>query len=93
MSRRWRGVGQRRGEFFPVHRPTQVAQGAWRWFADTAADPQLTDALAAEQVVPQLTGAQVQNVVLRLRVQLRETTGAGDTAKSIGLQYNQSGAD
>jgi len=72
MSRRWRGVGARRGEFFPPPpRTTQVAQGGWRWFADTAADPAIGDALAAEQVVPQLTGAQVQNVVLRLRVQLR----------------------
>lgn len=70
-----------------------VQQLDWRWFADTAADPSTGDALAAENTKPTLTSAQMQNVVVRLRVLLTETAGDPGAAAALKLQLSGDGTN
>lgn len=64
------------------------AQGSWRWYTDATPDGSMT-ALAAENTAPTLTTAQVQNGIVRLRVQITETGGGAGTGNAIQLQYSQ----
>lgn len=70
-----------------VFTPTQAH---WRWYTDASPDTSMT-ALAAIDTVPVLTGAQMQNVVLRLRAQIKET-GANTDAQTVSVQYREAGS-
>ena len=61
-----------------------VEQVGWRWFEDGTGG--LT-ALAAEDVKPTLPGDENYGVI-RLRVELEETGGSGDTNKIVLAQYS-----
>jgi hypothetical protein len=64
-----------------THTPTI---GNWRFY-DDAVDGSMT-ALAAQNTAPTLTGAQMQNGTIRLRVQIAET-GAGAGSGAITARY------
>lgn len=72
----------------------QVQQGRFRWFADTAADPAVGDALAAENATPTLTGTQtMRGAVLRLRTQLIEINGADLASSALEVQWSVDGTN
>ncbi len=64
-----------------------IKQGTWRWYSDATPDASLV-ALAAENTAPTLTAAQIQNGIVRLRVQLDETAG-GVGAGAVQVQYSR----
>jgi len=64
-----------------------ITQGRWRWFNDVSA-PVAGDALAAEETAPTISQAQLENGIVRLRVQLHESGGGADT-KALNVQYSE----
>jgi hypothetical protein len=67
-------------------------QGKWRWYSDAATDGAMS-ALAAEQTNPTLTQAQMQNGIIRLRVQIDETAGGAGTTGALTLEYSEDGTN
>lgn len=64
-----------------------VATRSWGWYSDAATDGAMVP-LAAEQTVPTLTGAQMQNGIVRLRVQVAESAGAAVTLTDLRIQMS-----
>ena len=64
--------------------------GHFRWYTDATPDASMT-ALAAEDGTPTLTGAQMQNAIVRMRVQLAETGGVGGSG-ALTMQYRSPSA-
>ena len=69
-----------------VHTPLQ---GNWRWYLDDATDTSMT-AMAGENTAPTLTGAQMLNYTLRMRVQIAETNATAGSG-TIDVQYSEDG--
>ena len=69
----------------------QVNQGDYRWYTDATPDGSMV-ALAAENTPPVLSGAQMQNSVLRLRMQLVESQGTGGSG-AVVVQYREAGTN
>ncbi len=71
----------------PVAGTFTPAQGVWRWYSDATPDGSMT-ALAAENMAPTLTAAQLENGTLRLRVRLIEQGGISGSDVAAALQYS-----
>jgi hypothetical protein len=70
-----------------VNKPTHTPrQGLWRFYSDATPDTSMS-ALAAENAAPTLTQAQLENGIIRLRVQIVEIGGASATNQTIQVQY------
>jgi hypothetical protein len=65
----------------------------WRWYTDSNATVQSADALAAVSTTPTLSGAQMANYRLRLRIQLKENNATAGTTGALKLQYSQDGTN
>jgi hypothetical protein len=66
-----------------------LASRDWRWYTNSNATVQSGDALAAVSTTPTLDGAQMANVRLRLRLQLKEVNTVAGTTAALKLQYSQ----
>jgi hypothetical protein len=61
--------------------------GVWRWYSDATPDSSMT-AQAAESTTPTLSGTQMQNAKIRLRIQIIDTTGSAGSG-TIALDYSE----
>lgn len=67
-----------------------VSVGQWRWYTDEATDGAMVP-LANENTAPTIQSWMIQDGILRLRLQLSETGGAGGSG-AVSVQYSGGGA-
>jgi hypothetical protein len=67
-------------------------QGAWRFYTNATPDGSMV-ALDDEDTAPELTQAQLENGIIRLRVQICETGGSKGDEQGVELQWSPDNAN